>query len=104
MYRTRHVWQPLLILSTLKNAYAHKSIILYLISSFCTQTRRVCYRFSTGVTEAGKKFDTFVATLIVLNVVAVIAESEPSIGNNTGPWGATIQRFFDVFEVNGWII
>lgn len=60
----------------------------------------MCYRFSTGVTAAGKKFDTFVATLIVLNVVAVISESEPSLGSRPGPSGAKIQAFFDIFEVD----
>lgn len=63
------------------------------------QARRMCYRFSTGVTDAGKKFDMFVAVLIVLNVVAVISEAEPSLGNRPGPTGARIQLFFDIFEV-----
>lgn len=61
---------------------------------------RVCYRFSTGITEAGKLFDTFVAALIVLNVVAVIAESEPFFGGGTGPSReGGFQEFFDSFEV-----
>ena len=60
---------------------------------------RVCYRFSTGVTEAGKLFDAFVATLILLNVAAVIAESEPSLGGRAGSSEGRFQAFFDGFEV-----
>lgn len=61
---------------------------------------RVCYRFSTGVTEAGKLFDGFVAVLILLNVAAVIAESEPSLGGSAGSSdGGRFQLFFDGFEV-----
>ncbi|CAN0572545.1 unnamed protein product, partial [Ectocarpus sp. 12 AP-2014] len=59
---------------------------------------RTCYRFSTGVTEAGKLFDGFVAVLILLNVVAVIAESEPSLGGTGGPSEGRFQTFFDGFE------
>lgn len=61
---------------------------------------RICYRFSTGVTEAGKLFDGFVAVLILLNVVAVIAESEPSLGGTGGPSEGRFQTFFDGFEVS----
>lgn len=61
---------------------------------------RTCYRFSTGLTDAGKKFDTFVGTLIWLNVIAVIAESEPALGNMPGPAGVRLQFFFDTFEVS----
>lgn len=60
---------------------------------------RVCYRFSTGVTEAGKLFDAFVAALILLNVAAVIAESEPSLGGKSGSSEGRFQPFFDGFEV-----
>lgn len=60
---------------------------------------RVCYRFSTGVTEAGKRFDAFVATLILLNVAAVVAESEPALGGKGGPSEGRFQAFFDAFEV-----
>lgn len=52
------------------------------------------------MTEAGKMFDAFVGTLILLNVVAVIAESEPSLGNMPGPAGEKLQAFFDAFEVS----
>lgn len=63
------------------------------------QMRRSCYRFSEGITRAGRIFDTFMAVLIMLNVVAVIAESEPSLGSSAGPSGMGVQRFFDGFEV-----
>ena len=62
------------------------------------QAMRKCYRFSTGLTDAGKRFDKFVAVLIMLNVVAVIAESEPSLGDSAGPSGQTLQAVFDSFE------
>lgn len=61
---------------------------------------RICYRFSTGVTAAGKLFDTFVASLILLNVAAVIAESEPSLGGRAGSSDGRFQAFFDGFEVS----
>lgn len=66
----------------------------------CRQAMRACYRFSTGLTDAGKMFDKFVGTLIVLNVVAVIAESEPYLGNMPGPAGERVQLFFDIFEAS----
>ncbi|CAM9338942.1 unnamed protein product [Ectocarpus sp. 6 AP-2014] len=62
------------------------------------RSMRICYRFSTGVTEAGKLFDGFVAVLILLNVMAVIAESEPSLGGTGGPSEGRFQTFFDGFE------
>eukprot|EP00752_Nemacystus_decipiens_P005802 g5248.t1 len=62
------------------------------------RSMRVCYRFSNGVTAAGKLFDAFVATLILLNVAAVIAESEPSLGGRAGSSEARFQGFFDGFE------
>lgn len=61
---------------------------------------RKCYRFSTGMTPAGKRFDTFVAILIVLNVVAVIAESEPTLGSRAGLSEETVQEIFDGFEAS----
>lgn len=53
----------------------------------------MCYRFSTGLTPAGKAFDVFVGILIILNVAAVVAEAEPGVGGN-------YQTFFDMFEVS----
>ena len=73
--------------------------ILSLFLLTCVQAMRKCYRFSTGLTDAGKRFDKFVATLIMLNVIAVIAESEPSLGDSAGPSGQTLQKVFDSFEV-----
>ncbi|CAM9142714.1 unnamed protein product [Ascophyllum nodosum] len=68
------------------------------------RARRKVYRFSTGVTQAGKIFDAFVAVLILLNVIAVIAESDSRLGGRsnsaTGSLddGGSIQAFFDGFE------
>lgn len=75
--------------------------VVFFVSFFLRilQAMRICYRFSTGVTVAGQKFDTFVGLLIMLNVAAVMAESEPSLGNRPGPSGARIQAIFDIFEV-----
>jgi len=53
----------------------------------------MCYRFSTGLTPAGKAFDVFVGILIILNVAAVVAEAEPAVGGN-------YQTFFNLFEVS----
>lgn len=68
--------------------------MLYLFTYvlYLSQARRMCYRFSTGLTPAGKAFDVFVGTLIILNVVAVVVESEPTVGDK-------YQTFFDLFEV-----
>ncbi|CAM9445641.1 unnamed protein product [Discosporangium mesarthrocarpum] len=66
--------------------------------SLYERVQLACYRLLSGRSAVGYYFQMFIGMVIVLNVVAVLAESEPSLGDTSEVHGTDWQAFFDAFE------